>query len=663
MKSIAFGRKSWHHQRRFYTKNASERCFSMALQGIRNNVNSWVVKALLALLVVSFAAWGIGDFVTGGRDSTAIKINGERVSVYQLQRAYQQKRNEVQQQLQGVPLTPEILQMLRLKETVVNEALRDTLLRSFAVDMGLTVPDAIVAEAIRIQPQFLGDNGEFDRERYVALLRNAGYSTDSFEALVREDLMRQHLRHPFLDLTFNTEAAIQRFSDQLNETRDVRALLVSPRDVPAPGTPNHEQLQALYDEVKTQYPTHEYRAFDVVMLDLADFIREVTIDDEQVQTYYAEHKADFNLPERRSVEQLVFSTRDEAEKALADLQSGGDFDGYAAKQSAPRKLGTVAKGDLPVPAVDTAVFNTAKGAFSPVVETPFGFSVLRVTDITPARTRELAEVKDQIAGLLKRETADALFEDTLTRVQDMVAGASALRDLAGSKRITVQSFDKINLESQTQEGKRVFLPGGDVLLNAVFSAEEGTIASDIRIGDDKVAFIEVTGIIPARLQTMDELRSELTALFTQRETDRLMMEKAQLLLVERGRGARFEDLARTHKLAEPMQTLSALKRNDADRNTLMTSDSRAAVFGTGLVGGQGIVDRPYKTVGGLVALFEITGAAVADTSTEQLAAFTNMVNQAMAQDLYTQMVAHLQQTAKMDIRHRMIDSAFSDTNN
>ena len=625
----------------------------MSLQSIRKHSNSLVVKGLLGLLVLSFAAWGVGDFVTGGRDSTALKVNGERVSVYELQRAYQTKKSEMQRQLQGAALTPELIKMFRLQDTVVREALQNAMLKSYASDMGLTVPDEMVAEAIKIQPQFQGPDGTFDQALYQNALTNAGYSTEAFEALVREDLLRQHVRHPFLGLTFNNEKALKRFSDQLNQVRDVRAILVTPRDVAAPAAPTDEELKALYEELKTNYTTQEYRAFDVVMLDLAEMVSSLDVDTAMAEEHYNSNKSLYALPERRDVSQSIFSTKEEAEAAIAS----NTFD---AKQS----IGLVARGELPLPEMDDAVFDLAEGAHTDVIETPFGFSVVHVHKIAPAHEQTFAEVKDQIMGSLKRDMAESVFEDTLERVHDLIAGASNLKDVASeNKRIRLQSFSKVSISGETVDGKSVSIPGGDALLSAVFSAEEGTMSDEIQVGDDKIAFIEVTSITPSRIKDMAEIESDLVAEHKKRSTEKAMMTKAQTILVERGRGDAFEGLVTKYDLAEPIQTVPALKRSGAQRNTLISDASRAAIFAVPFKAGNvTVLDMPHPTANGNIALFEVTNVNVAEPTNEQMSNFSNMVNQAMAQDLFTQFMQHLNATAKVDMRKRMIETALSETN-
>lgn len=638
----------------------------MSLQVFRKHANSLVVKGFLGLLVLSFAAWGIGDFLTHGRDSTAIKVDGERVSVYALQKAYQQKKSDVQHQLQGATLTPELIKMFRIKENVVREAVQNTVLRSFAKKLGLTVPDEMVAEAIRIQPQFKGADGNFDKDFYQRALGQAGYTTDSFEHLVREDLMRQQLRHPFLDMTFNVDPALKRFSDQLNEVRDIRAVVVTPRDVSAPAAPTDEELSKLYEEVKGKFTTPEYRSFDVVILDLSKFIPDIKVDEADAQAQYDSHKDQYMVPESRSVQQLVFDTKDDAEAALKDLKAGGDFSAYAAKQdkSKPSDLGTVHRGDLPMPELEKAVFTAEKGGLSDVIETPFGATILRVSDITPAVQQPFASVKDKVIGAMQREMAEAVYQDTLDRLQDAIAGSSHLKDTAGLKHVAVQSFDKVNQSGTMLSGTKVALPGEDTLLQSIFQTDEGTISDQIQLGEDKTAFVEVTGTTPARIKDMAEIKDELVAIFKQRATDAAVMAKAQTILADRNKGQSFEQIARSYNLAEPLQTVPALKRTDTLRNNLLTDQSRTAVFATPFRkgGAVAVVTAPQRTADGNIAVFEVTSTDVAEVPADQMANFSKMVHQAMAQDLFTQFLIHLNRTANIDIHDRMIDSALGDTN-
>jgi peptidyl-prolyl cis-trans isomerase D len=390
------------------------------------------------------------------------------------------------------------------------------------------------------------------------------------------------------------------------------------------------------------------------------------IDDATAQEQFDTHKDLYSVPERRKVQQLVFSDKETAEKALSALnKDSASFDDYVKKQSSstPSDLGIVAMGDLPMPEMDKAVFAAKEGALTDVFQTPFGYSILRVASIYPSRQQQFNEVKDQIKGAMKRDMAESVFEDTLERLHDMIAGASALKDVTTNKRITLQSFDKVSAAGETMQGKKIDVPGGQQLLSAVFTAEEGTISDEVRVGEDKIAFIEVTNTIPSRVKTMDEIRDELVSIYKQRFTESKMMAKAKMLLIERNRGQAFEQISSAHNLAEPLQTMPALKRADAQRNNLVTEEIRKAIFAEPFKkGAVSVLGTPYKTADGNIALFEVTGVDVAAPSKEQMAKFAATVNQAIAQDLFSQFAQNLNNTAKLDIRTKMIDAALSDAN-
>lgn len=139
------------------------------------------------------------------------------------------------------------------------------------------------------------------------------------------------------------------------------------------------------------------------------------ITEHDVRTYYQEHRAEFAQPEQFRARVLTVATRAEAEALRAQLADGADFAALAAaKSTSPEKdrggdLGFVPEGQLP-PELDKALAPLGPGELSPVVESPYGFHVLKLEERRKARQRSLDDARDQIRETLRRTRVEAAHE-------------------------------------------------------------------------------------------------------------------------------------------------------------------------------------------------------------------------------------------------------------
>ena len=118
--------------------------------------------------------------------------------------------------------------------------------------------------------------------------------------------------------------------------------------------------------------------------------------------------------------------RAKADAVLKKVQSGADFAQLARAESQDRgsaenggDLGFFGKGQM-VPAFEAAVFNLKPGEVSPVVETQFGFHIIKHQEQRAARTTPLAEVNQQIAQYLRAQQGE---EKTAAFVEQLKAKA------------------------------------------------------------------------------------------------------------------------------------------------------------------------------------------------------------------------------------------------
>jgi foldase protein PrsA len=147
----------------------------------------------------------------------------------------------------------------------------------------------------------------------------------------------------------------------------------------------------------------------------------VQISDEILQNYYDENKETYTTPEQVQASHILVETKEEANEILELLKGGADFATLAQERSKDPgsganggDLGFFGRGQM-VPPFEEAAFTLEIGQLSEVVESEFGFHIIKVVDKKPATTASFEEKKEEIKEMLtdqrKNEVAQSYIEE------------------------------------------------------------------------------------------------------------------------------------------------------------------------------------------------------------------------------------------------------------
>ena len=177
------------------------------------------------------------------------------------------------------------------------------------------------------------------------------------------------------------------------------------------GTAKQPEVQAQLDMARQEIIVSAY---------LRDWVRKHPITDAEVQQEYEKAKAEQGDKEYKARHILVES-EDEAKALIAQLKKGGKFEDLATKNS--KDGGSAQRGgelDWNVPAGYDKQFSDAmvkleKGKYTETpVRTRFGFHIIQLDDVRPAKFATLAEVKPRIQQKLAQ-----------SRIEELVRGLRA----------------------------------------------------------------------------------------------------------------------------------------------------------------------------------------------------------------------------------------------
>ncbi|MGE3475336.1 MAG: peptidyl-prolyl cis-trans isomerase [Rhodospirillaceae bacterium] len=479
--------------------------------------NSILVKIMLGALMISFGIFGIGDFVgTGGLDpNIALKVGKREMNAVEFQRRYDQQYSRFKESVGGQLPDNEAIRRSIMDATVA-ELTRASLVEGAADDLGVVVTDAQLRNDVRKMDAFNDETGNFSQRVFGEVLSQNGLSEAAFLELMRGELRQRALMQPVA----LGGAAPGFLTDSLftyrNEARSADTLLVPTKAIAISETPSDADLKALYDQHLASFMRPEYRKLAVVAMRATELVKPESFAEDELKTYFDQNPGRFRTPEKRRVAQLVFDSKEEADKVYALAAPGDTLAALAAKAKigAPIDLGEQAKDSIIGKSMGAA-YELPLNEISQPTQSDLGWHLFTTTALTPAHETPFQEAQATIRRLLSEERGtDALYRAS-TEVQDALAAGTPMNEIANNLSVPLTQIEAIDQTGKDMAGAQV--PGivdPQGLLTTAFTLPTGGDSGlkDLP-GRDGYYVVKVEGVTPPAARPIEEVRPELLAMW------------------------------------------------------------------------------------------------------------------------------------------------------
>ena len=603
------------------------------LQQIRDKITGWFAIVFLGAIAIVFIFWGIQ--FESSVNVAAATVNGEKIPVEAVRRAWQERQTELQQATRG-ELPPDVLK--QGQEQLLNEFIRRELLLQRASELGYRVSDRELADALTRIPALQVD-GQFSRDRYAALLRSQGRSEADFEAEFRRDLEINQLRNAVAVSAFALPDEIRRRVELMGETRDVQ-LVVLPAEQFAPAvTFTPEEVAAWYKQTEADFRTPESVALQYVQLSLADVAAGIQVTDEALHTYYDQVAGErYVSAERRRARHILIESGTDDAAALAKTEAlakrardGEDFAALAAQNSDDPgskaqggDLGWATRDSFVGPFAD-ALFAMQTGEIRGPVKTQFGYHVIRLEEIETGHQRGLDEVRQELEADYRNDQAQSLFYERSQQLADEAfANLDSLEPVAQKLGLPLR-----NVPIFTRQGGEPL--GSDrKLIEAAFSDEvlAGRQNSPaISVGDDKVVVLRVTEHRPAAQRPLEEVRTQVEASLRADRAKQAAEEAARAAMARVAAGEPLQAVAES--LGRQASGTTSLRRNAEG----VPPDLLKAIFGVAAPAPGRVASGVSRLPNGDAALFVVSAVRPGSMASPEIAAQAGEIAQQAAGQL------------------------------
>ena len=529
------------------------------LELIRTKAQGWLAWTIVILLIIPFALWGINKYINKDTDTYVASVGGVDISKRVYDQAYQNARARLQQSL-GKNFDPAMLERFGLKQSVVNGLIEDEVLTQAATRAGYRVSDEQLAQEIRGLENFQVD-GKFDPERYQRLLRAQGDTPGSFEARVGRLMLINQLRGGINESSFITKTELRDMVRLRDQQREISYLIIPATRFSKEINVDDAAIETYYANNSESFAIPEKVSVDYVELAVSDLVQSVPVDEQKLQQLYRERSAEFAGEEQRRASHILVqfgddpaAARAKAEELLQRVKNGESFEQLAKKYSDdPGSSGN--GGDLGFfgrnimdKAFEDATFALAKvGDVSDVVESSFGFHIIKLTGIQPGRVKSFEEVRDQLAADYRRRQAEEMFFDR----SEILANAAfehpeSLSVAAESIGLEIKKSDFFSRASGRDIASHA------AVRQAAFSDEVlkgGNNSESIEISPEDIVVLRINQHEPSTTRPLEDVRDQIVERLRNERARERARELGEKLLTDLKAGGDDAQMASEQKLS------------------------------------------------------------------------------------------------------------------
>ena len=447
------------------------------LEAIRERAQGWIAKVILALLIIPFALWGIDSyFKGGGKEPPAAEINDGAISQREFVKALKEQQEALGQQR---------VEEKALRKTVMDRLVNTRLLSQAADKSGFAVMDPQI-QAVLGGVEVFQENGKFSQARLDAFLRNRSMSQGELLAMIGQDLLLKQVQIGYGEGALASKSSAERLATLLSQQREVNEVFFDLNRYLGGVQLDDKAVEAAYRAHQQDYAIPEQVRVQYVVLSQTQLQEGLKIGDDQARQYYEANLSRFQEPEQRKASHILIklengadakaraAAKAKAEQLLAEVRKAPAKFAELAKQHSQDPVSGAQGGslgnfsrDMMVKPFADAAWGMKVGEISGLVESQFGYHIIRLDGVVPGAKMGFEVVKADIVKELKAGEAQKRFAEAADRFGNLVyEQPDSLAPAAKEFGLTVEE------SAWVSKGAREAGPLGNARLQeALFSAD------------------------------------------------------------------------------------------------------------------------------------------------------------------------------------------------
>ena len=532
------------------------------LDFVRNKQKSIIIKIAFAIIILSFVIGYAMLSTPGGpagedQSAEAAVVNGKAIAYNDFQTTYS-NLYQVYQNIYQDQFTPALEKQLKLAEKTLDSLIDQALLQDEAELQQIEISGKELVDAIANIPAFQ-ENGVFSKDRYLQVLAYQRLNSEQFEAMQRSELITSKVREQLqAGITVTDEEIDEEFRNN-NEKVNLNYVSLTPASFEKKVKVTNEALATYFAEQQEVFRTPEMVSLQYLQFVPERYIDEVTFDENELDKYHRRHLEQFEILEKIKASHILIkvdegadeAVRDEkkafAEKLLEEVKAGKDFAELARVNSDDTasavkggNLGYFTRGSMVKP-FEQAAFNMKPGDISEVVETTFGYHIIKVEEYTEPGVRSLEESMDEVKTGLRQEKAKQLAFEKAMDAYNINRKTGDLESAA--------TTNELGLKESGLFGRDGYIDGigsNAEIINAAHLLEENKLAKPVAT-DNGIILFALKERVASHIPELDEVKDLVTAAYQATEAVKLAKATAEEMVANLADGGSLAKLAKRGK--------------------------------------------------------------------------------------------------------------------
>ena len=465
------------------------------------------------------------------------------------------ERQDQMRQAMGASFKPEMINSPEARLSVLNSLIDQQLLMLESSKNRLVVTDGALRDVIGSIPS-LQEDGKFSMEKYERALRAQGMSQPQFEAKLRQDLTLRQLMGTISDSAFVSQAQATTILNLQLEERQYSEFRIAPEQYADKVKVDADAVKKFYDQNQAQFEIPEQVKVEYVILSLDSMLSQISVSDAEIKARFEGHKDKYQQPEERRASHILIVAKTEGEKAaakakaeevlkevrktpakFADLAKQSSQDPGSAKSGGD--LGYFGRGMM-VKAFEEAVFKQKEGEISDVLESEFGYHIIKLTGIKTAKVKSLDEVRADIVSELKREAATRKFAESAEAFNNTVYEQSdSLQPAAEKFKLKIQQSGWLKKNPDQREAAALGPLANEKILASLFSEDAVKNKRNIEayeIAPNTLLSARVVEHVAASTRPLESVKNDIEKLLKAQEAATLAKNTGESRLEELKKG-------------------------------------------------------------------------------------------------------------------------------
>jgi peptidyl-prolyl cis-trans isomerase D len=522
------------------------------LEAIRKHAQGWLAKVILALIAITFALFGVDSYMKGDKSGGMVAEVGDvGISREELAREIQGQSDRMREAM-GPAFDPAVTETAEFRKQVLDSLIERKALLLDAQKNKFLAPDAYVAAVLAQVPAFQED-GKFSQQRYEAVLRQNGRTPAAFENELRQGFMLDVVTSPVTLAAYPSNTSLEQIARLVSQQREIAWA-----DLPASAVAS--QVKVAQADVERDYAAHkadftepEQIRAEYLVLDMASVAAGITVSDQAVTDYYAAHASKFGVPEQRSASHILIAVDKQADAATRAKAKAKATELFQVLQKSPERfaelartqsqdpgsaaqggsLGSFGRGMMVKPFED-AVFGMKPNEIRGPVESDFGYHIIRLDGIQPAKLAPLNAVRAEVVDELRKQQAQKAFADLADNFSNLVyENAQSLKPAADAAKLSIKQTDWMSAKTAPAPFNQAALAAALFSADAIKS-KQNTDAIEVQPG--MLVAARVIDHRPARLRPLAEVSAAIEARLQAEQSAKLLAQKGEATISALAKG-------------------------------------------------------------------------------------------------------------------------------